>query len=135
MQTSRRMIAAARSTPPSVPILRVVSNGSPTVPARSRPGSYSPMAGSTGAAATTELTGGNMDYPVLNRTPDVAQAIVPHTIDGNGNAVAIGVGNGMPVQKAGNSSTSGALSSTGSVSTAAGGFSGGAVQINGAPVG
>ena len=76
-----------------------------------------------------------MDYPILNRTPDVAQAIVPHTIDGNGNAVAIGAGNGMPVKKASNSSASGALSSTGSVSTAAGGFSGGAVQINGAPIG
>jgi hypothetical protein len=28
-----------------------------------------------------------MDYPVLNRTPDVAQAMVPHSLDGGGNAV------------------------------------------------
>jgi hypothetical protein len=76
-----------------------------------------------------------MDYPVLNKSPNVAQAIVLHTIDGNGNAIAIGAGNGMTVQKASNSSTSGTLSAVGSVSTAAGGFSGGATQINGAPVG
>src|SRR5919108_1061175 len=28
-----------------------------------------------------------MDYTVLNRAPDVAQAMVPHTIDNSGNAV------------------------------------------------
>jgi hypothetical protein len=28
-----------------------------------------------------------MDYPVLNKTPDVAQAMVPHSLDGSGNAV------------------------------------------------
>jgi hypothetical protein len=28
-----------------------------------------------------------MDYPILNRGPDVAQAVVTHTIDANGNAL------------------------------------------------
>ena len=28
-----------------------------------------------------------MDYPVLSKSPDTAQAIVPHAIDANGNAV------------------------------------------------
>lgn len=28
-----------------------------------------------------------MDYPVLNKAPDVAIAVVTHTLDGNGNAV------------------------------------------------
>jgi len=28
-----------------------------------------------------------MDYPVSNKAPDVAQAVVPHVLDGDGNAV------------------------------------------------
>jgi|GraSoiStandDraft_4_1057263.scaffolds.fasta_scaffold105583_2 hypothetical protein len=39
-----------------------------------------------------------MDYPVLNKTPDVAQAIVPHSLDGNGNAVPQSLANPPPVQ-------------------------------------
>jgi hypothetical protein len=38
-----------------------------------------------------------MDYPVLNRTPDVAQAMVPHSLDGSGNAVPQSLGNPPPV--------------------------------------
>jgi hypothetical protein len=38
-----------------------------------------------------------MDYPVLNKTPDVAQAIVPHSLDGSGNAVPQSLGNPPPV--------------------------------------
>lgn len=34
-----------------------------------------------------------MDYPVLNKSPDVAQAVVPHAIDANGNAVPQGSSN------------------------------------------
>ena len=37
-----------------------------------------------------------MDYPVLNKSPNVAQAIVPHAIDGNGNAVPASVANPIP---------------------------------------
>lgn len=39
-----------------------------------------------------------MDYPVLNKTPDVAQAMVPHSLDGSGNAVPQSLGNPPPVQ-------------------------------------
>jgi hypothetical protein len=39
-----------------------------------------------------------MDYPVLNKSPDVAQAVVPHTIDVNGNAVPVGSANPSPVE-------------------------------------
>lgn len=39
-----------------------------------------------------------MDYPVLNKSPDVAQAVVPHTIDVNGNAVPIGSANPSPAE-------------------------------------
>ncbi|MBN9086256.1 MAG: hypothetical protein J0J01_05070 [Reyranella sp.] len=38
-----------------------------------------------------------MDYPVLNKTPDVAQAMVPHSLDGSGNAVPQSLGNPPPV--------------------------------------
>jgi len=38
-----------------------------------------------------------MDYPVLNKTPDVAQAIVPHSLDGSGNAVPQSLGSPPPV--------------------------------------
>ena len=38
-----------------------------------------------------------MDYPVLNKAPDVAQATVPHYIDANGNAVAVKTTAPMPV--------------------------------------
>ncbi|MBS0524313.1 MAG: hypothetical protein JSS04_11840 [Proteobacteria bacterium] len=38
-----------------------------------------------------------MDYPVLNKSPDVAQAVVPHTIDANGNAVPVGSATPSPV--------------------------------------
>jgi hypothetical protein len=38
-----------------------------------------------------------MDYPVLSKTPDVAQAIVPHSLDGSGNAVPQSLGNPPPV--------------------------------------
>lgn len=38
-----------------------------------------------------------MDYPVLNRTPDVAQAMVPHSLDGNGNAVPQSLAGPAPV--------------------------------------
>lgn len=37
-----------------------------------------------------------MDYPVLNKSPDVAQATVPHAIDANGNAVPASVANPSP---------------------------------------
>src|SRR5215469_1380655 len=56
------------------------------------------MAGSTGAGATTEPTGGIMDYPVLSKSPDVAQAVVPHTVDANGNAVPVGIANPSPAE-------------------------------------
>ena len=39
-----------------------------------------------------------MDYPVLNKSPDVAQAVVAHTIDANGNAVPIGSANPSPAE-------------------------------------
>lgn len=39
-----------------------------------------------------------MDYPVLGKAPDVAQAVVPHTIDANGNAVAVGSGTPYPAE-------------------------------------
>ena len=39
-----------------------------------------------------------MDYPVLNRTPDVAQAMVPHSLDGSGNAVPQSAADPAPVQ-------------------------------------
>jgi hypothetical protein len=39
-----------------------------------------------------------MDYSVLNKSPDVAQAVVPHTIDANGNAVPVGSANPNPVE-------------------------------------
>lgn len=39
-----------------------------------------------------------MDYPVLNKSPDIAQAVVPHTIDANGNAVPVGSANPGPVE-------------------------------------
>jgi hypothetical protein len=39
-----------------------------------------------------------MDYPVLNKSPDVAQAVVPHTIDASGNAVPVGSANPSPVE-------------------------------------
>jgi hypothetical protein len=38
-----------------------------------------------------------MDYSIANRTPDVAQAVVPHSIDANGNAVPQSAGNPLPV--------------------------------------
>jgi len=31
-----------------------------------------------------------MDYPILNKMPDVAQAVVIHNVDGNGNAIPVG---------------------------------------------
>ncbi|MGE5148605.1 MAG: hypothetical protein ACM3II_00670, partial [Rhodospirillaceae bacterium] len=39
-----------------------------------------------------------MDYPVLNKSPDVAQAVVTHTIDANGNAVPVGSANPSPAE-------------------------------------
>ena len=39
-----------------------------------------------------------MDYPVLNKSPNVAPAVVPHTIDANGNAVPVGSANPSPVE-------------------------------------
>src|SRR5262245_26643536 len=33
-----------------------------------------------------------MDYPILNKAPDVAAAVVPHQLDGNGNAVPVTTG-------------------------------------------
>jgi hypothetical protein len=39
-----------------------------------------------------------MDYPVLNKSPDVAQAVVPHMVDANGNAVPIGSANPSPAE-------------------------------------
>jgi hypothetical protein len=38
-----------------------------------------------------------MDYSVLNKTPDVAQAVVPHALDANGNAVPASKANPLPV--------------------------------------
>jgi hypothetical protein len=38
-----------------------------------------------------------MDYSVLNKTPDVAQAVVGHALDANGNAVPQSAGNPAPV--------------------------------------
>src|SRR4051812_10525932 len=38
-----------------------------------------------------------MDYPVLNRTPDVAQAMVPHSLDGSGSAVPQSSANPAPI--------------------------------------
>ena len=38
-----------------------------------------------------------MDYPVLNKAPDVAQATVTHYVDANGNAVAVKTTTPMPV--------------------------------------
>jgi hypothetical protein len=38
-----------------------------------------------------------MDYPVLNKAPDVAAAVVPHAIDANGNAVAVSPARPLPV--------------------------------------
>lgn len=32
-----------------------------------------------------------MDYPILNKAPNVAQAVVPHRLDAGGNAVPAGV--------------------------------------------
>lgn len=37
-----------------------------------------------------------MDYPVSGRNPDVAQAVVPHSLDSSGNAVPVGPGNPTP---------------------------------------
>jgi hypothetical protein len=37
-----------------------------------------------------------MDYPILNRNPDIAQAVVPHSLDGNGNAVPQSLGSPLP---------------------------------------
>lgn len=39
-----------------------------------------------------------MDYPVLNKSPDVAQAVVAHTIDSGGNAVPVGSANPSPAE-------------------------------------
>ena len=39
-----------------------------------------------------------MDYPVLNKSPDVAQAVVAHTVDAGGNAVPVGSANPSPAQ-------------------------------------
>jgi hypothetical protein len=39
-----------------------------------------------------------MDYPVLNKSPDVAQAVVAHTVDANGNAVPINSANPSPAE-------------------------------------
>lgn len=38
-----------------------------------------------------------MDYPVLNKAPDVATAVVPHALDANGNAVAASAARPLPV--------------------------------------
>jgi hypothetical protein len=37
-----------------------------------------------------------MDYPVLNKSPNVAQGMVAHTIDAGGNAVPVGSANPSP---------------------------------------
>jgi hypothetical protein len=39
-----------------------------------------------------------MDYAILNRSPDVAQAMVPHSLDGSGNAVPQSLATPPPVQ-------------------------------------
>ncbi|HEY4171322.1 MAG TPA: hypothetical protein VGM96_31310 [Reyranella sp.] len=39
-----------------------------------------------------------MDYPVLNKSPDVAQAVVAHTVDAAGNAVPVGSANPSPAE-------------------------------------
>jgi hypothetical protein len=39
-----------------------------------------------------------MDYPVLNQSPDVAQAVVVHTLDAGGNAVPVGGANPNPAE-------------------------------------
>lgn len=38
-----------------------------------------------------------MDYSIANRTPDVAQAVVPHSLDASGNAVPQSAANPLPV--------------------------------------
>jgi len=39
-----------------------------------------------------------MDYIIANRAPDAAQAVVPHTLDANGNAVPQSAGNPAAVE-------------------------------------
>ncbi|HEY2872489.1 MAG TPA: hypothetical protein VGJ56_11250 [Reyranella sp.] len=39
-----------------------------------------------------------MDYPVSTKSPDVAQAVVAHTIDAGGNAVPVGSANPSPAK-------------------------------------
>ncbi len=39
-----------------------------------------------------------MDYPVLNKSPDVAQSVVAHTVDAGGNAVPVGSANPSPAK-------------------------------------
>ena len=41
-----------------------------------------------------------MDYSIANRTPDVAQAVVGHFVDADGNAVPQSAGNPQPVASA-----------------------------------
>lgn len=54
-----------------------------------------------------------MDYPVFGRNPDVAQAVVPHGVDGNGNAVPMASGAGYETVAA--SQTDQVLGTTGAV--------------------
>lgn len=39
------------------------------------------------------------EYPVLNKAPDVASAVVPHVLDSNGNAVPAGGESGVALTK------------------------------------
>jgi hypothetical protein len=41
-----------------------------------------------------------MDYPVSGRGPNVAEAMVPHTIDAGGNAVPVSAANPLPLATA-----------------------------------
>ena len=38
-----------------------------------------------------------MDYSILNKTPDVAQAVVGHYVDASGNAIAVSAASPQPV--------------------------------------
>ena len=40
-----------------------------------------------------------MDYPVSGRAPNVAEAVVPHAVDGSGNAVPIGAEDAVTLAK------------------------------------
>lgn len=50
-----------------------------------------------------------MDYLISGRSPDVAGAVVPHGLDGSGNAVPVGQTNTLTVTIAGGASLSGAI--------------------------